>query len=100
MAGELLCNTASRDLFQRRSKSVPRAFQERSKCAVAPSVRRDGDAIAREPIMTIHQPEPNDVARRAVISAIHEHWVLFLVEGIVLALLGVAAIVLPVIATL
>jgi uncharacterized membrane protein HdeD (DUF308 family) len=50
--------------------------------------------------MTIHQPEPNDDARRAVISAIHEHWVLFLVEGIVLALLGVAAIVLPVIATL
>jgi uncharacterized membrane protein HdeD (DUF308 family) len=50
--------------------------------------------------MTIHQPEPNEATRRAVISAIHEHWVLFLVEGIVLALLGVAAIVLPVIATL
>jgi uncharacterized membrane protein HdeD (DUF308 family) len=50
--------------------------------------------------MTIYQPEPNDDSRRAVISAIHEHWVLFLVEGIVLALLGVAAIVLPVIATL
>jgi uncharacterized membrane protein HdeD (DUF308 family) len=89
MAGGLLCDTAFRDLFQ-----------QRSKCAVALRVRCDGDAIAREPIMTIHQPEPNDDARRAVISAIHEHWVLFLVEGIVLVLLGVAAIVLPVIATL
>jgi uncharacterized membrane protein HdeD (DUF308 family) len=36
---------------------------------------------------------------RAVASAIHEHWVLFLIEGIILILLGIAAIVLPVIAT-
>lgn len=35
-----------------------------------------------------------------MVSAIHEHWVLFLIEGIVLVLLGAAAIVLPVIATL
>src|SRR5215467_5246762 len=50
--------------------------------------------------MTMYQPEPNEAARRAVVSTIHEHWVLFLVEGIVLVLLGAAAIVLPVIATL
>ena len=50
--------------------------------------------------MTMYQPQSNDDARRAVVSAIHEHWVLFLVEGIVLVLLGAAAIVLPVIATL
>ena len=37
---------------------------------------------------------------RAVASAIHEHWGLFLVEGIILVLLGIAAIVVPPIATL
>ena len=50
--------------------------------------------------MTMYQPEPNEAVRRAVVSTIHEHWVLFLVEGIVLVLLGAAAIILPVIATL
>ena len=33
-------------------------------------------------------------------SAAHEHWVLFLVEGVVLVVLGATAIVIPVIATL
>jgi uncharacterized membrane protein HdeD (DUF308 family) len=37
---------------------------------------------------------------RAVASAIHEHWVLFLIEGIVLVILGIAAILLPVLATI
>jgi uncharacterized membrane protein HdeD (DUF308 family) len=37
---------------------------------------------------------------RAVASAIHEHWALFLIEGIVLVILGIAAILLPVIATI
>ena len=37
---------------------------------------------------------------RAVASAIHEHWVLFLIEGIVLLILGVVAILVPLIATL
>jgi uncharacterized membrane protein HdeD (DUF308 family) len=37
---------------------------------------------------------------RAVATSLHEHWVLFLVEGIILVILGVAAIVLPPIATL
>jgi uncharacterized membrane protein YccF (DUF307 family)/uncharacterized membrane protein HdeD (DUF308 family) len=38
--------------------------------------------------------------QRAVVSAIHKHWVLFLVEGIVLVILGVIAILVPPIATL
>jgi uncharacterized membrane protein HdeD (DUF308 family) len=50
--------------------------------------------------MTTYQPQPNNDMRRAVASAIHEHWVVFLIEGIVLVILGAAAIVLPVIATL
>src|SRR5947209_13405627 len=38
--------------------------------------------------------------QRAVTQAVREHWVLFLVEGIVLLVLGVLAIVVPVLATL
>jgi len=38
--------------------------------------------------------------QQAVASAIHEHWKLFLIEGIILGLLGVAAIAVPWIATL
>ena len=37
---------------------------------------------------------------RAVRSALHEHWMLFLIEGIVLVLLGAIAIVVPPLATL
>jgi uncharacterized membrane protein HdeD (DUF308 family) len=48
----------------------------------------------------MNQPESGNDIRRAVVSAIREHWVLFLVEGIVLMLLGAAAIIVPVIATL
>src|ERR1700744_3390184 len=45
---------------------------------------------------------PNDAAgmERAVANAIHEHWKLFLIEGIILIILGIAAILVPVIATL
>ena len=50
--------------------------------------------------MTTNQPQSGNDMRRAVVSAIREHWVLFLVEGIVLMLLGAAAIIVPVIATL
>jgi len=50
--------------------------------------------------MTMNQPQSGNDMRRAVVSAIREHWVLFLIEGIVLMLLGAAAIILPVIATL
>jgi uncharacterized membrane protein HdeD (DUF308 family) len=38
--------------------------------------------------------------RREVAPSLHEHWVLYLVEGIVLVILGIAAIVVPQIATL
>jgi uncharacterized membrane protein HdeD (DUF308 family) len=49
--------------------------------------------------MSTNQP---DVAKfqRAVASALHEHWVLFLVEGVVLLVLGATAVVLPPLATL
>jgi uncharacterized membrane protein HdeD (DUF308 family) len=47
-------------------------------------------------------PQGTDVERvgRAFAGAIHEHWVLFLVEGIILVILGLAAIVLPPLATI
>ena len=38
--------------------------------------------------------------KRAVANALHEHWVLFLVEGVVLLVLGTTAIALPLLATL
>src|SRR5690349_14701425 len=43
-----------------------------------------------------------DMARvqRAVASALHEHWVLFLIEGVVLIVLGATAIALPPLATI
>jgi uncharacterized membrane protein HdeD (DUF308 family) len=37
---------------------------------------------------------------RAFAGAIHEHWALFLAEGIILVLLGIAAILVPLIATI
>ncbi len=49
--------------------------------------------------MTMNQPNIERIQRR-VATSLHEHWVLFLVEGIVLMVLGLAAIVLPPIATL
>ncbi len=49
--------------------------------------------------MTINQ---NEAARigQALAGAIHEHWGLFLAEGIILIILGIAAIMVPLIATL
>jgi uncharacterized membrane protein HdeD (DUF308 family) len=49
--------------------------------------------------MTINQPNIEQI-QRAVASSLHEHWKLFLVEGIVLVVLGLIAIVVPPIATL
>ena len=49
--------------------------------------------------MTMNQPNIDKI-QRAVASSLHEHWKLFLVEGIVLVVLGLIAIVLPPIATL
>ena len=50
--------------------------------------------------MAMNQPAGNGDMERAVASAIRAHWTLFLFEGIVLIILGAAAIVVPVIATL
>jgi uncharacterized membrane protein HdeD (DUF308 family) len=45
-------------------------------------------------------PAEVDRLRRAVLASLHEHWVFYLIEGIVLIVLGAAAIVVPPIATL
>jgi uncharacterized membrane protein HdeD (DUF308 family) len=49
--------------------------------------------------MSTHHP---DIAgfQHAAIAAVHEHWVFYLVEGVVLLVLGASAIVLPPLATL
>src|SRR5215471_4589721 len=45
--------------------------------------------------------QPNiEQFRQAVATSLHEHWKLFLVEGIILVVLGLIAIVVPPIATL
>jgi uncharacterized membrane protein HdeD (DUF308 family) len=49
--------------------------------------------------MAMNQPNIEQI-QRAVATSLREHWVLFLVEGIVLVVLGLAAIVIPPIATL
>jgi uncharacterized membrane protein HdeD (DUF308 family) len=49
--------------------------------------------------MSINPPDLSS-ARRTVAETMREHWVLFLVEGIVLVLLGLLAIVIPPLATL
>jgi uncharacterized membrane protein HdeD (DUF308 family) len=49
--------------------------------------------------MTMNQPDIDKI-QRAVATSLHEHWVLFLIEGIVLVVLGLLAIVVPPIATL
>jgi uncharacterized membrane protein HdeD (DUF308 family) len=49
--------------------------------------------------MTIDQNEAERMGR-ALASAIHAHWGLFLTEGIILVILGIAAILVPLIATL
>jgi uncharacterized membrane protein HdeD (DUF308 family) len=52
-----------------------------------------------EAVMSTNQPNLADI-QRAVGKALHAHWVLFLVEGVVLLVLGATAIVLPLLATL
>jgi uncharacterized membrane protein HdeD (DUF308 family) len=49
--------------------------------------------------MTMNQPDPKKF-QAAVANALHQHWVLFLVEGVVLLVLGATAIVIPPFATL
>jgi uncharacterized membrane protein HdeD (DUF308 family) len=50
--------------------------------------------------MTLNQTSGAERMGRTVASAIHEHWVLFLIEGIILVILGIVAILVPLIATL
>jgi len=49
--------------------------------------------------MSIDKPDIGQM-RRLVTISLHDHWVLFLVEGIILVILGLAAIIIPPIATL
>jgi uncharacterized membrane protein HdeD (DUF308 family) len=49
--------------------------------------------------MSMNSSEAEEV-QRAITQSIREHWVLFLVEGIILVVLGILAIVVPVVATL
>jgi len=49
--------------------------------------------------MSVNQPNIGDI-QRAVNKSLHAHWKLYLIEGIVLVVLGLAAIVLPPLATL
>jgi uncharacterized membrane protein HdeD (DUF308 family) len=50
--------------------------------------------------MTMPQRTDAEQIGRAFASAIHEHWGVFLAEGVILIILGLAAILLPPIATL
>src|ERR1043165_246208 len=49
--------------------------------------------------MSASQPDTTGYQQR-VRSALHTHWVLFLIEGILLLVFGALAIMLPVVATL
>jgi uncharacterized membrane protein HdeD (DUF308 family) len=49
--------------------------------------------------MPMNKPDIEQM-QGAVATSLHEHWVFFLVEGIILVILGLAAIVIPRIATL
>lgn len=50
--------------------------------------------------MTLSKTPDEAGIERALVNSIHKHWALFLAEGIVLVILGAAAIVLPAIATI
>ena len=49
--------------------------------------------------MSMDQSDINQL-QRALAQSIREHWVLFLIEGIVLVVLGILAVVIPVVATI
>jgi len=49
--------------------------------------------------MTMNQPNIEQI-QRTVATSLHQHWMMFLIEGIVLIVLGLIAIVVPPIATL
>src|SRR5438105_14637136 len=77
MQGRLLCNTGACNSFQVVSNSFTTRVPLRiGGCRIG--------RISEERIMTMYQPGPSTELQRAVASAIHEHWLLFLIEGIVL----------------
>src|SRR5262249_53719760 len=53
---------------------------------------------AREAYMSMNNPDIEQIQR--TMATLRDHWALFLVEGIILVILGLAAIVIPPIATL
>src|SRR5450830_748616 len=53
----------------------------------------------KEIAMSTNQPDIKGM-QRAVANALHQHWVLYLVEGVGLLVLGLAAVVIPPLATL
>jgi uncharacterized membrane protein HdeD (DUF308 family) len=50
--------------------------------------------------MAMNQPTDEAGIGHAVANAMHEHWVMFLIEGIILVILGLFAIGMPLIATI
>jgi uncharacterized membrane protein HdeD (DUF308 family) len=50
--------------------------------------------------MTMNRPADSDGIEQTVASAIRAHWMLFLIEGIILVILGLIAIVIPPLATI
>jgi uncharacterized membrane protein HdeD (DUF308 family) len=50
--------------------------------------------------MTMNQPIDEQGLQNRLTTTIHEHWGAFLIEGIVLSILGLAAIAVPLIATI
>src|SRR5262249_3582805 len=55
--------------------------------------------LPRRIAMTTPQSEA-ERAGRALAQAIHDHWLMFMLEGVALLLLGIAALAVPVLATL
>jgi len=49
--------------------------------------------------MSVNRPDIDQI-QSAMVTSLNEHWRLFLVEGIILVILGLAAIIIPPIATL
>jgi uncharacterized membrane protein HdeD (DUF308 family) len=63
------------------------------------SKTRQRDNAPRRPAMSMNKPDIEQF-QRAMATSLHEHWVFFLVEGVILIILGLAAVVIPPIATL
>ena len=59
-----------------------------------------GDPSSGEYVMSMNQAANTGSMQRALANAIHEHWGLFLAEGIILVILGLIAILLPPLATI